>query len=114
VRELADCPLTRTNHCLSEVAIAAQAEAPTSSSQKRLARLGQLLEARPRHGVESLRAIFSDRADGVDSINRYPEDLQPTATNAVIVMLPAERRFYACRGPVDRGRWTELSFVTRA
>jgi isopenicillin-N N-acyltransferase-like protein len=111
-RELAGAPLTRTNHCLSEQGIAVQAETPTSSSIARLARLGTLLDARPLHGVDSLRAIFGDRGDGVDSINRYPEDGQPTATNAVIIMLPAERRLFACRGPVDRGRFAELAFVT--
>jgi hypothetical protein len=113
-RSLADSPITRTNHCLSERGILTQAEAPTRSSTARLMRLGALLDARPRHDVASLRAIFADRHDGADSINRYPEDGQPTATNAVIVMLPAERRMFACRGPADRGRWTELALVTRA
>lgn len=110
-RELARTPITRTNHCLSERGTAVQAEAPTSSSTARLARLGVLLDARPRHDVASLRAIFADRHDGIDSINRYPEDGQPTATNAVIVMLPAERKLFACRGPADRGRWTELALT---
>jgi isopenicillin-N N-acyltransferase like protein len=107
-------PITRTNHCLAEPARAVQGEAPTSSSLARLKRLGQLLAAEERHDLDSLRAIFSDRSDGIDSINRYPEDGQLTATNAVIIMQPASRRLLACRGSADRGRFVELGFVTPA
>lgn len=114
VRTLGDRPITRTNHCIAESIVPHQGEAPTSSSLRRLERLGVLLDKTSRHDVESLKALFSDRADGIDSINRYPEDAQPTATNAVIIMLPQERRIWACRGPADRGHFLELGFVTPA
>lgn len=109
-RPLGNAPVTRTNHCLAEAVVAQEGEAPTSSSVARLARLDALLATRERHDVASLRALFSDRSDGVDSINRYAEDGQPTATNAVVIMLPSERRIWACRGPADRGEWVELRF----
>lgn len=109
-RELGSEPLARTNHCLSEPLRAVEGEPPTSSSLARLARLEALLAARPRHDVASLCALFADRADGVDSINRFAEDGQPTATNAVAILLPARRRIWACRGPADRGDWVELGF----
>jgi isopenicillin-N N-acyltransferase-like protein len=114
MRELGAEPIARTNHCLAAPIAALEGEPPTSSSLKRLQRLGVLLGSAPRHGLSSLRAIFSDRADGVDSINRHAEDGQPTATNAVIIMQPAARRLWACRGPADRGRFVELSFVRPA
>jgi hypothetical protein len=57
-----------------------------------------------------MKALFANRQDGVYSINRYPEDGQGTTTNAVVVAVPKERRFYACKGPADRGQWVEFQF----
>ncbi len=108
-RKLGDRPICRTNHCLSASLQAREGEVPTSSSRARLARL-EALTAGATHGVESLRELFADRADGIDSISRFPEDGQPTATNAVVICLPAERRMWACRGPAVRGRFVELGF----
>ncbi len=101
--------LARTNHCLDEHLVSEQGEEPNSSSFRRLSRMRTLLGARGQ-SVDSIRALFSDRADGLDSICRYPEDDQGTATNACIVCVPAERALWACRGPADRGQWEKLPF----
>jgi hypothetical protein len=108
-----ETPLCRTNHCLSPELSAIEGEPITSSSHARLARLRSAASSR-RHDVASLKALFADRSDGLDSINRYVEDEQGTATNACIICLPAERTIWACRGPSDRGRWVELHFDTAA
>jgi isopenicillin-N N-acyltransferase like protein len=108
-RELADEPVVRTNHCLSDSFVASQGEQPLPSSFKRLSRAA-LLAGAGGQDYESLKRLFADREDGLDSINRYPEDEQGTTTNACLVALPAERRLWACRGPADRGAWLELSF----
>jgi hypothetical protein len=60
---------------------------------------------------DDVRAIFADRSDGFDSVNRFPEDQQGTATNAVVVMVPVRREMWACRGPADRGAWVRLAFA---
>lgn len=102
--------LARTNHCLSGELSGVEGEAPSSSSQKRLARA----EAELRGGnqdVETLRALMRDRSAGVDSINRYTEDEQGTTTNACLIALPARRELWACRGPADRGKWVQLRFA---
>jgi isopenicillin-N N-acyltransferase-like protein len=108
-RTLGAEPLVRTNHCLAEPMTRIEGEPPTSSSLARRARVTTLL-AGGIHDVASLQAIFSDRSDGLDSISRFPEDGQPTATNAVVVCLPGERKLFACRGPAQRGEFRELSF----
>jgi isopenicillin-N N-acyltransferase-like protein len=108
-RELEGEPLVRTNHCLSDDFRAHEGEAPLASSTKRLSRAGELGRV-PGQDYASLRALFADRSDGVDSINRYAEDEQGTTTNACLVASPSERRLWACRGPADRGEWVELRF----
>ena len=108
-RRLADRAITHTNHCLDPSLRAAQGEEPNSSTFARLARMNALL-AVPGQDLESVRRVFSDRADGVDSICRYAEDDQGTTTNACIVCLPARREIHACRGPADRGAWAQLPF----
>jgi len=102
-------PLARTNHCLSDVMRGAEGEAPTASSQKRLARAEKQLRSGAQ-SVATLQALMSDRSDGVDSINRYTEDEQGTTTNACVIALPAQRELWACRGPADRGEWLQLKF----
>ncbi|MFW5829305.1 MAG: C45 family autoproteolytic acyltransferase/hydrolase, partial [Planctomycetota bacterium] len=108
-RECATAPLVQTNHCLDPEIAALAAEEPSASSQARLAR-AQAILAQGEHDLDSLQVLFSDRSDGVDSINRLHEDRTDTATNACAVMQPAARRFDACRGPSDRGRWQLLAF----
>ena len=102
-------PLTRTNHCLDTEHQSGEGEPATVSSQKRLARAKQVLSA-GNVGADTLKALFADRTDGVDSINRYPEDDQGTTTNACWIAEPARRTVHACRGPADRGRWITISF----
>lgn len=102
-------PLVRTNHCQSDAHIALQGEPATSSSQTRLQRSRTWLSN--KQDVNSLQALFADRSDGVDSINRYPEDGQGTATNACMIAIPAQKTLHVCRGPSDRGRWLELTFT---
>lgn len=102
-------PLARTNHCIADVMRGAEGEAPTASSQKRLARAEQQLRAGAQD-VASLQALMRDRSDGVDSINRYTEDGQGTTTNACLIAVPARRELWACRGPADRGAWVQLRF----
>ncbi len=109
VREAGDGHLCRSNHCLDADHRQREGEAATASSQKRLARADAVL-GRGGQTVESLKALFADRSDGVDSVNRYPEDHQGTTTNACIIMRPATRELFACRGPADRGDWVELGF----
>jgi isopenicillin-N N-acyltransferase-like protein len=102
-------PLARTNHCLSSPMRAAEGEAPTASSQKRLARAEQQLRAGSQD-VATLQQLMRDRRDGVDSINRYSEDAQGTTTNACVIAIPARRELWACRGSADRGEWVQLRF----
>jgi isopenicillin-N N-acyltransferase-like protein len=108
-RELEREPLVRTNHCLSDDFRTHEGEKPLPSSAKRLSR-GAALGRAAGQDYASLKAIFADRADGLDSINRYTEDELGTTTNACLVASPAERRLWACRGPADRGEWVELRF----
>lgn len=108
-RELELNPLVRTNHCLSDDFRSVEGEPPQASSSKRLRRATELASEKGQD-YASLRALFADRADGVDSINRYAEDQQGTTTNACLVASPSERRLWACRGPADRGEWVELRF----
>jgi isopenicillin-N N-acyltransferase like protein len=102
-------PLARTNHCLSWAMRGAEGEAPTASSQKRLLRAEQQLRSGAQD-VATLQALMRDRADGVDSINRYTEDNQGTTTNACVIAVPARLELWACRGPADRGQWQQLKF----
>lgn len=102
-------PLTRTNHCLDDAHRRDEGEPATTSSRARLARVGARL-AQGGVDVAALIALFADRSDGVDSINRFAEDNQGTSTNACLVAVPARRELRACRGSADRGRWVELAF----
>jgi isopenicillin-N N-acyltransferase-like protein len=107
-RDAIDAPVGRTNHCLWPQHTARQGEPPSASSRARLQRVSdELLEAAP-HDVASLQALFADRRDGVDSINRFAEDGEGTSTNSVVVAIPAERSLWTCRGSADRGEWIEL------
>ena len=101
-------PIWRTNHCIAETHRDREGEVVGESSQARFARLGTLLST--PQTPEGLRQLFADREDGILSINRYAEDGQGTATNAVFIASPADRTAWACRGPADRGEWVELSF----
>ena len=108
-RDTSNGPFCRTNHCLDPAHQAIEGEARSDSSSRRFHRINHLL-APGAHSVETVQSIFSDRSEGVLSVNRYAEDEQGTATNAVFIAVPAERKAYACRGPADRGRWYTLSF----
>ena len=108
LRRADEAPIYRTNHCISEKHVGIQGEVVGESSLARFARLGELL-AEPVDAT-SLRAIFADRSQGLNSINRYSEDDTGTATNAVFIAEPARQRAFACRGPADRGEWIELGF----
>ena len=109
MRRAADDIVARTNHCLSAPHIQIEGEIPSSSSKRRLERVRTLL-AQGEVTIASMKVMFSNRDDGVDSINRYPEDDQGTATNAVLIADPASRTLSACRGPADRGTWLTFSF----
>lgn len=110
-RELADRPLCRTNHCLAPDHQVREGEPPSASSRARLAR-AQAILARGGHSVASIRALYADRSDGVDSISRLDEDRQGTSTIACLIAVPSRRELHACRGPADRGRWVQLPFAT--
>lgn len=107
-REATSAPIFRTNHCIAEAHVELQGEVVGESSTARFARLEELSSAVGE--VDDLKLLFADRSDGVHSINRYPEDNQGTATNAVFIADPENKRAHACRGPADRGEWVELSF----
>lgn len=109
MRSASGGPVVRSNHCLASTHLALEGEAPTSSSRARFARLDGILRA-GGVDVDALRTAFADRSDGVDSVNRYAEDGQGTATNAVFIADPVRKKAYACRGPADRGAWVELRF----
>ena len=109
-RSADEAPIQRTNHCIAPDHVAIQGEAPTESSHARFARIEKMLSGggvSPMH----LRKVFSDRSDGVQSVNRYAEDGLGTATNAILITEPASRRGWACRGQGDRGKWIELDFA---
>jgi isopenicillin-N N-acyltransferase-like protein len=110
-RELADAPLTRTNHCLVADHQVREGEPVSTSSHHRLIKMCSTL-ATGNHSVATISALFADRSDGIDSINRYDEDGQGTSTNACIICVPARRELRACRGSADRGRWISLPFNT--
>lgn len=102
-------PVTRSNHCLAPQFSELQGEPTSDSSRKRIARALELT----REGdvnLDRMKALFSDRSQGLDSINRYHEDGTGTATNGVFVGIPAEKRLWACRGPADRGEWVEFGW----
>ena len=109
-RDATTAPLARTNHCLVPQHAEKQAEAPSPSSQARLERLRDRLQSGAPHDLASLQAIFADRSDGVDSINRFAEDGQGTSTNSCVIAIPAARTLWACRGSADRGAWQPLRF----
>jgi isopenicillin-N N-acyltransferase-like protein len=109
-RDAGPAALNRTNHCLDDGHTASEGEAPSASSKARLARVAGWL-ARGRQDVTTVKALFADRSDGVDSVNRYTEDNQGTTTNACIVAVPARGELHACRGPADRGAWVRLPFA---
>ena len=102
-------PVCHTNHCLDATHQAIEGEQPSDSSQCRLNRMETMLE-RNDHTVETIKEIFADRSDGLNSINRYAEDDQGTATNAVFIATPGRREAWTCRGPADRGQWYKLGF----
>ena len=108
-RDTSEGPVWRTNHCVFDAHEKIEGEVRGESTQKRFARLGELL-AGSDLDVDAIRAVFADRSDGILSINRYEEDDQGTATNAVFIGSPAEKKAWACRGPADRGEWFELGF----
>jgi len=108
-RSADEAPLQRTNHCIAPDHVDIQGEAPSESSHRRFDRIATMLsgsEINPMY----LRDVFSDRSDGVQSVNRYAEDGLGTATNAILITEPATRRGWACRGQGDRGQWIELDF----
>lgn len=102
-------PLVRTNHCLDEGHRSREGEPASPSSRARLARVTARL-AKGGIDVAALKALFADRSDGVDSVNRFAEDNQGTSTNACLVAIPAKRELHACRGSSDRGHWVVLGF----
>lgn len=108
-RALGGHAIVQTNHCQAPELRRREGEPPSPSSVRRLERATRVLAA-GAHDIESIRALFANRQDGVDSINRYTEDAQGTTTNACIVCVPASRELWACRGPADRGRWKRLAF----
>ncbi len=109
LRDTREGPVWRTNHCLAPTHRELEGEEPSESSRRRFETIGAQL-GRGGLDVERLKELFADRSQGILSVNRYPEDGQGTATNAVFIASPAERRAWACRGPADRGTWVELRF----
>jgi hypothetical protein len=102
-------PRVRTNHCQEAAHQRLEGEPASPSSLARLRRAQRWLAAGGQD-VESLKRLFADRSDGVDSINRFAEDKQGTSTNACLIAIPARRELHACRGSSDRGRWVRLGF----
>jgi len=110
-RELHAKPLCRTNHCLDPAHAFLEGEEPSPSSEARLERMERNL-AHGAVSVQSLKNLFGDRSDGINSISRYASDDEGTATNSVLIAIPARRVMHICKGPADRGEWHELQFDT--
>ena len=109
LRDTREGPIWRTNHCLSPLHRELEGEEPSESSRKRFETIGAQV-GKGGLDLSGLKAVFADRSQGILSVNRYPEDGQGTATNAVFIASPSEKRAWACRGPADRGAWVELRF----
>jgi isopenicillin-N N-acyltransferase-like protein len=109
LREPGHDAVCHTNHCLHDFHIAVQGEPCSESSASRLETMENMLD-RTEITIDTIKTVFADRSQGIHSINRYAEDDQGTATNAVFIAVPAKRAAYACRGPADRGQWYELTF----
>lgn len=102
-------PRARTNHCQEAAHQRHEGEPASPSSLARLRKVQGWL-AVGGQDVDSLKRLFADRSDGVDSVNRFAEDHQGTSTNACLIAIPARRELHACRGSSDRGRWVRLGF----
>ena len=96
-------PIGQTNHCQVSVHKEIEGELISPSSKRRFDRVKESAPA--VRNEEDFKTLFANREDGLLSINRYPEDEQGTATNAVLITEPASKRVWACRGPADRGVW---------
>ncbi len=112
-RKAIDQAICHTNHCIHPENVNRQGEEGSESSRLRLATMERVL-AEGGHSVETIKVLFSDRSEGILSINRYSEDDQGTATNAVFIAIPQRREAFACRGPADRGEWVRLGFSKSA
>ena len=108
-RPLGQQPLVQTNHCLDAEHVVSSVEPATLSSCERLERATELLDDGDVD-IDRLKSIMSDRSRGSLSINRVPEDNEPTTTNACMIGIPSTRTFQACRGSADRGEWLTLAF----
>ena len=100
-----------TNHCLDAVHQSIQGEVASESSQKRVKRMEDVF-ADGRYSAHDVKLAFSNRDDGIFSVNRYAEDEQGTATNSVMIAEPHAKRAFMCRGPADRGQWYIADFET--
>ena len=109
IRDADTGPVCHTNHCIDGDHQAIEGEAASDSSKARLARLESVLDGGGQT-PQSIKTLFANREDGLNSINRYAEDDQGTATNSVFIGRPHEKIAYACRGPADRGQWYRLDF----
>ena len=106
-REGHSTALSRTNHCLH--AARTDAEPAAENSIKRLATATAALD-RSDNSIDTIRALFADRSEGICSINRRHDDGEPTATNACVIADPSARVLHACRGEADRGQWLTLGW----
>ncbi len=98
-----------TNHCLAPEHQAVEYASPNESTLLRRDRANQWL-SKGDQDVDSIKALFADRSEGANSINRYPEDKSYAATNACMIADPETRELHACCGPSDRGEWQILTF----
>jgi isopenicillin-N N-acyltransferase-like protein len=93
-----------TNHVLAEPHRAREADTPRASSEFRLERLSQLLEAgRGRIGPGFAKRCFADAAGGPLAICR--DDFDGISTHAAFVACPETGIAEACAGLPSRARW---------
>ncbi len=109
-RDTSNGAIGRSNHCLFKEHQDREWINPSPSSASRYDRVTELLTKSDEHSLDSVKAIFADRSDGVYSINRYVEDAQGTITNSVVITDPKHGVLHACRGSADRGEWRTLEF----
>ncbi len=97
-----------TNHCQVPAHAALEADTPRRSSEARLARMRELMDAsRGRIDAALLRSCYADSAGGALAICR--RDYDGISTNAASVITPEQGELWACAGvPDEASKWEKL------
>jgi hypothetical protein len=104
-------PLVRVNHPIPESLKSVQLEEPSETSLARLRRAE--LSLTHVEGPQALKDVMGNREDGVHSISRHIEDGTGITTNGCVLLMPNQKKIWACRGPADIGDWISFEFDHR-